>query len=111
MPGRNARPGPSAHHVSHRAIWSIAAAIIVLALAGCTTTATTPNTSATDVATASPATGGHTLTLTGAGSTFDAPFFNLAFARYHQEHPGISHVTGSRQNARQPTRHVGTLGT
>ncbi len=53
-------------------------------------TATTTNTSATDVATASPATGGHTLTFTGAGSTFDAPFFNLAFARYHQEHPSVA---------------------
>ena len=42
------------------------------------------------MATASPATGGHTLTLTGAGSTFDAPFFSLAFARYHQEHPGVA---------------------
>ena len=90
MRGHNAPPGPSAHHVPHRAIWSIAAAIIVLALAGCTTSATTTNTSATDVATASPATGGHTLTLTGAGSTFDAPFFNLAFAQYHQEHPGVA---------------------
>jgi phosphate transport system substrate-binding protein len=28
--------------------------------------------------------------LTGAGSTFDAPFFNVAFARYHQAHPGVS---------------------
>ncbi len=28
--------------------------------------------------------------LTGAGSTFDAPFFSAAFARYHQLHPGVS---------------------
>jgi hypothetical protein len=61
MPGHNAPPGPSAHHVPHRAIWSIAAAIIVLALAGCTTSATTTNTSATDVATASPAAKGQAL--------------------------------------------------
>jgi ABC-type phosphate transport system substrate-binding protein len=28
--------------------------------------------------------------LTGAGSTFDAPFFSAAFARYHQLHPAVS---------------------
>lgn len=27
--------------------------------------------------------------LTGAGSTFDAPFFNVAFAKYHQLHRGV----------------------
>ena len=30
-----------------------------------------------------------TLTLTGAGSTFDAPFFDLAFVKYEQLHPGV----------------------
>ncbi len=30
------------------------------------------------------------LELTGAGSTFDAPFFSAAFARYHQLHPTVS---------------------
>ena len=29
-------------------------------------------------------------TLTGAGSTFDAPFFSAAFARYQQQHPGVT---------------------
>ena len=33
---------------------------------------------------------GHTPTLTGAGSTFDAPFFSVAFARYQQQHPGVT---------------------
>jgi phosphate transport system substrate-binding protein len=28
--------------------------------------------------------------LTGAGSTFDAPFFSAAFAHYHQLHPTVS---------------------
>jgi phosphate transport system substrate-binding protein len=89
MPGHNPQPGPPAEHAPHRAIWVIAAAITVLVLAACTTTATTTTTSATAVATASPISG-HALILTGAGSTFDAPFFNLAFARYHQEHPGVA---------------------
>jgi phosphate transport system substrate-binding protein len=30
------------------------------------------------------------MTLTGAGSTFDAPFFDLAFTRYHQAHPSVT---------------------
>jgi phosphate transport system substrate-binding protein len=30
------------------------------------------------------------LTLSGSGSTFDAPFFDLAFAKYQKEHPGIT---------------------
>jgi phosphate transport system substrate-binding protein len=90
MPGHNARPGPPSHHAPYRAVWAIAAAIIVLVLAACTTIATTTSTPATAVATTSPITGGNSLTLTGAGSTFDAPFFNLAFARYHQEHPGVA---------------------
>ena len=29
-------------------------------------------------------------TLTGAGSTFVAPFFSLAFAKYHQQHPAVT---------------------
>ena len=35
-------------------------------------------------------TGGHRPTLTGAGSTFDAPFFAVAFAKYQQQHPGVT---------------------
>ena len=33
---------------------------------------------------------GHAPTLTGAGSTFDAPFFSVAFAKYEQQHPAVS---------------------
>jgi phosphate transport system substrate-binding protein len=31
-----------------------------------------------------------TVRVTGAGSTFDAPFFSLAFAAYQQSHPGVT---------------------
>lgn len=31
-----------------------------------------------------------TVRVTGAGSTFDAPFFNLAFPAYQQSHPGVT---------------------
>ena len=81
MSGHNRRPGPS-HATGHPAIRA-AAAIIVLALAACGSTATTPATST--AATAIPS-GGPGI-LTGAGSTYVAPFFALAFAKYHQQHP------------------------
>ena len=42
------------------------------------------------MAAASPGPGGHTPTLTGSGSTFDAPFFSVAFASYQQQHPGVT---------------------
>ena len=80
------RARPSATHTGHPAIRAAAAAIILLALAACGSTATTPATSTT--ATAIPS--GGPGTLTGAGSTYVAPFFALAFARYHQLHPAVT---------------------
>ena len=78
------------HHITHRARISTfsacAAAIIALALGACTSTTTTPATST--AATAIPS-GGPGI-LTGAGSTYVAPFFALAFARYHQQHPAVT---------------------
>ena len=86
MSGHNRRPGPQPHHTRHPAIRAAAAAIILLALAACGSTTTTPATST--AATASPS--GGPGTLTGAGSTYVAPFFALAFARYHQQHPAVT---------------------
>jgi phosphate transport system substrate-binding protein len=34
--------------------------------------------------------GGQRPTIAGAGSTFDAPFFSAAFAKYQQQHPGVT---------------------
>ena len=48
----------------------------LLALSACTSSATTSN--------------GSALTITGSGSTFDAPVFDLAFAKYQHEHPGVT---------------------
>ena len=83
------------HHVTtHRAYLSTLSAgtaIIALTLAACT--ATTPNSTSTASsapATAAAAASGPDMTLTGAGSTFDAPFFDLAFAKYHQQHPAVT---------------------
>jgi phosphate transport system substrate-binding protein len=85
MSGHTARPGPPPRRTPRPAITALAA-IIVIALGACTST-TTP---ASVVAAASTARGGHRPTLSGAGSTFDAPFFAAAFARYQQQHPGVT---------------------
>jgi phosphate transport system substrate-binding protein len=75
------------HYPARSPIWAAAAAIIVLALGACSS-ATTTSTSASAVASIGPA--GHKPTLSGAGSTFDEPFFSVAFARYQQQHPGVT---------------------
>jgi phosphate transport system substrate-binding protein len=89
MSAHTARPGSRPRRSPHPATWAAAAAIALLA-AACTSTASTtgPDTVASVVAAASAR--GHAPTLTGAGSTFDAPFFSVAFARYQQQHPGVT---------------------
>ncbi len=82
MPGHG-RYGPKPRRQRTSAITAAAAAMITAALAACsatTATATAPAATTTGAA----------MTLTGSGSTFDAPFFDLAFARYHQQHPGVA---------------------
>jgi phosphate transport system substrate-binding protein len=90
MSGHHARPGLRPRHTTHSALWAVAAAIALLAISACsssTTTTVSPTTSA--VAAVSPGSG-HRPTLIGAGSTFDAPFFAVAFTRYQQQHPGVT---------------------
>ena len=79
------------HHTTHRTragTLGAGAAIIVLALAACTASNTSSASSAPD--TTGAAADGPVTALTGAGSTFDAPFFGLAFAKYHQQHPAVT---------------------
>ena len=92
MSGHHARPGSQPRHVPHLAFAAAAAAIILLAIGACssTTTTSTPGASASAVAAASTGSGGQAPTLSGSGSTFDAPFFAVAFARYQQQHPGVT---------------------
>ena len=81
------------HHTTHRAYistLSTGAAIIALALAACTTTTSSTSTSSSAPGTTAAAVSSRDVTLSGAGSTFDAPFFDLAFAKYHQQHPGVA---------------------
>ena len=85
MSGHNRGPGPQPHHTGHPAIRAAAAAVILLALGACSSTTTS-----TASTTASTGPSGEPGTLTGAGSTYVAPFFALAFARYHQQHPAVT---------------------
>ena len=82
------------HHITPRMrtrTLGTGAAVIVLALTACTaTTTSSTSTSSTAPATTPAAADGPVTTLTGAGSTFDAPFFGLAFAKYHQQHPAVT---------------------
>jgi len=83
MSGHNRGPGPQPRHTRHPAIRAAAAAILLLALGACSSTTTTSTA-------ASAGFSGGPGTLTGAGSTYVAPFFALAFARYHQQHPAVT---------------------
>ena len=78
MSGHHPRRSSLHRHPTHPAIWAAAAVIIVFAAGACTSTTTTSTSTA--VAAASTGPGGHKPTLSGSGSTFDAPFFAAAFA-------------------------------
>jgi phosphate transport system substrate-binding protein len=88
MSGHHTTPSPALRHTPHATLRTAAAASLVLALGACATATTVPNSPVSAPATFG--SGGHGTTLTGSGSTFDAPFFDLAFANYHQQHPGVS---------------------
>ena len=85
MPANDGRHGPASRRALIKSISIAVAAIGVLALGACSSTTTS--------ATSTAASGGPSAgpgTLTGAGSTYVAPFFALAFARYHQLHPAVT---------------------
>jgi phosphate transport system substrate-binding protein len=87
MSGHDARPGTVTRRITRPAIWTAVTAITLLAAVACTSSTTTSNTSSTAASTGP---GGHAPTLTGSGSTFDVPFFSVAFARYQQQHPAVT---------------------
>ena len=105
MSGHNGRPGSQPHRALRPTIWAAAAAVILLALAACSTTTTATTSAVSAPSTASFGAVGHRAALTGAGSTFVAPFFDLAFAKYHQQHPGVS-ISYCRRGQRRGHRRV-----
>ena len=89
MSGHHAHRGLPPRRSARPVITAATAAFILLAAGACTSSAST-STGAPAVAVASNGPAGHEPALTGAGSTFDAPFFSVAFARYQQQHPGVT---------------------
>ena len=79
-PWHHAKPGVKLRRTPHLAI-------VLVALGACTSTpsAGTTGVPASALATASAIPVGHAGALTGAGSTFDAPFFSVALTRYQQD--------------------------
>ena len=89
MSWHHAKPGSKRRHAPHLAAAAVAA-IVLAALGGCSSTPSAGTAAAPALATASAIPVGHTGALTGAGSTFDAPFFSVAFTRYQQQHPRVT---------------------
>jgi len=84
MPANDARHGSRSRRTLARVISAAAAAAGALALAACSSTTATAPVAVAATGAASPG------TLTGAGSTYVAPFLTLALARYHQQHPAVT---------------------
>ncbi len=80
MPAKDGRHHCTTHRTRASPL-SAGAAIIALTLAACTTTSSSTSTSSSEPGTTAAAASSPHITLTGAGSTFDAPFFDLAFAK------------------------------
>ncbi len=91
MSWHHAKPSSKRRHAPHLATAAVAA-IVLLALGACTSTpsAGTTGSPAPAPATAGAIPAGHTGALNGAGSTFDAPFFSVAFTRYQQQHSRVT---------------------
>jgi len=84
MPANDARHGSRSRRALAMVISAAAAAAGALALAACSSTTATAPVAVAATGAASPG------TLTGAGSTYVAPFLALALARYHQQHPAVT---------------------
>jgi phosphate transport system substrate-binding protein len=69
---------------------SAVGAVTLLAAALSACTATVPAATSHSAAPQPVVATGAAVRLSGAGSTFDAPFFDLAFPRYQQAHPGVA---------------------
>jgi len=86
MPANDDRHGPAPRRTLVKTITITIAAAGAFALAACSSSATS---APVPVAAATGGTGSAG-TLTGAGSTYVAPFLTLALARYHQQHPAVT---------------------
>jgi phosphate transport system substrate-binding protein len=88
MSGHHPRRGAPYRHPPQPAVWIAAAALVALAVGACSSATTTSTSSVLAAGSTGP--GGQKPALTGSGSTFDAPFFAAAFAKYQQLHPSVT---------------------
>lgn len=86
MPGQRLCSGHHPRHIAPTLV--LGAAALTLAVAACSTTPVTTRPTANTRA--RPTAAGPTVRLNGAGSSFDLPFFSLAFAAYHERNPSVS---------------------
>jgi phosphate transport system substrate-binding protein len=91
MSGHRSSPRFNLRRIPHLAL-TATAAIILVALGACSSGTSTGGTGASlsTPPTADVGPSAHAGTLTGAGSTFDEPFFSAAFAQYQQQHPSVT---------------------
>jgi phosphate transport system substrate-binding protein len=78
---------PSLLKPHHRVAVPAVALFVLAAVAACTSGSSSGSGHSPATAAGVAAT---TVRITGAGSTFDAPFFDLAFSHYQQAHPGVA---------------------
>jgi phosphate transport system substrate-binding protein len=88
MSGHHLRRGAPYRRPTHLAVWAAAAALVVLAVGACSSATTTGTSSVLAAGSIGPS--GQKPTLTGSGSTFDAPFFSAAFTKYQRLHPSVT---------------------
>ena len=81
-------PHPRSRRPRHNVLTAAAGSVALLAVALTACTSTPAGSSQPVSVTASG--GAAAVRISGAGSTFDAPFFDQAFATYQQQHPGVA---------------------
>jgi phosphate transport system substrate-binding protein len=90
MPASDGRQHLITHRAQNVTLSMCAAVVVTVAMTACTATTTSTTSAVAPAPATSPASASGGLAVTGAGSTFDAPFFDDAFTRYHQLHPGVT---------------------
>jgi phosphate transport system substrate-binding protein len=84
-------PHPRSRRPRHAVFTAAAGSLALLAFALTACTSTSPSATGSPQPVSVTASGAApSVRLSGAGSTFDAPFFDLAFAKYQQQHPGVA---------------------
>jgi phosphate transport system substrate-binding protein len=85
LPSRRCRRSHAFRRAAGPAVILGTALAVLATVSSCTSTSSTPSSAATASGVAAAG-----VRISGAGSTFDEPFFHQAFAAYQQSHPGVA---------------------